>query len=413
METKVNGSESNSDKSKNSLLEMFDEISLTEEVKQTKTSHWNTIKSVFRRSNASFDEFMQKNPLLSYSIKRIIYAFITLYIAIAFVFVILRIVTTDGAYLSDIDLAKHGIVYGTPEYERLLENRMKMFGVFGPMIQQMFIYLRNITPFIPKTILQNPIIDDQTQAITGNPVTMWFYLGVFMNKASGGVPGTLVQDAFAKSIPISFKIGGIAVALSYFLGVPLGILAAKNKEKSADNAINGTSLIISAIPALVIIGLLYKMSIYVFGAQGSFEGSNFETKIWIVIGVMLLIMPKIIVDTRRFVLDEMTADYAKFALSKGLSEKYVFYVHIFRNAGVRLIKTLPEVFILTLFGSSILVERHWSVDGMSKFILNGVANKDTFVVLGYIFVSASAGVFSSLIGDLLLATLDPRIKLTK
>ncbi|WP_338984623.1 oligopeptide ABC transporter permease OppB [Spiroplasma endosymbiont of Diplazon laetatorius] len=408
METKVNGSE----KSEDSLLELFDEISLKEEIKQTKTSHIENLKSGFNKTQQNFNEFMQKNPLLSYSLKRILYAFITLYIAIAIVFVMLRVVTTDGAYLADIDLAKHGIIYGSEEYYNLLENRMKMFGVYGPMIQQMFIYLRNITPFIPKHIILDPKISN-SGAISGEVVTMWFYLGVFMNKASGGAPGTLVQDAFAKSIPISFKIGAIGVTLSYLVGVPLGILAAKNKEKSADNAINGTSLIISAIPALVIISLLYKMSIYVFGAQGSFDNSNFGTKIWPVIGVMLLVMPMIIVNTRRFVLDEMTADYAKFALSKGLSEKYVFYVHIFRNAGVRLVKTLPEIFVLTLFGSSILVERHWSIDGMSKFILNGVSNKDTFVVLGYIFVSASAGVFSSLIGDLLLATLDPRIKLTK
>ncbi|AUM62846.1 oligopeptide ABC transporter permease OppB [Spiroplasma monobiae] len=408
METKVNGQ----DKSEDSLLELFDEISLKDEIKQTKTSHIENLKNGFRKTNASFDEFMQKNPLFSYSLKRILYAFITLYIAIAVVFVMLRMVTTDGAYLSDIDLAKHGIVYDTPEYWALLETRMKMFGVFGPMIEQMFIYLRNITPFIPKTVILNAQIDDSGQLV-GDSVTMWFYLGVFMNKASGGVPGSLVQEAFARSIPTSFKIGSIGVIMSYVLGVPLGILAAKNKEKSADNAINGTSLIISAIPALVIISLLYKASIYIFGAQGAFEGAGFGTQIWPVIGVMLLIMPMIIVNTRRFVLDEMTADYAKFALSKGLSEKYVFYVHIFRNAGIRLVKTLPEIFVLTLFGSSILVERHWSIDGMSKFILNGVSNKDTFVVLGYIFVSASAGVFSSLIGDLLLATLDPRIKLTK
>ncbi|AGR42333.1 oligopeptide ABC transporter permease OppB [Spiroplasma diminutum] len=408
METKVN----ELDKEQSSVLNLFEEISLTEEVKETKASHLEKVRSVFRKSNSTFDEFMQKNPLFSYSLKRILYAFITLYIAIAVVFIMLRIVTTDGAYLADVNLDKMNITYGSKEYYNLLNNRKDLFGVSGPMIQQMFIYLRNITPFIPKTVILNPVMDNAGN-ITGESTTMWFYLGVFMNKASGGASMSLVQEAFKRSIPTSFKIGSIGVLLSYVLGVPLGILAAKNKEKSADNAINGTSLVISAIPALVIISLLYKMSIYVFGANGTYEGATLGTKIWPVIGVMLLIMPMIIVNTRRFVLDEMTADYAKFALSKGLSEKYVFYVHIFRNAGVRLIKTLPEVFVLTLFGSSILVERHWSIDGMSKFILNGVANKDTFVVLGYIFVSASAGVFSSLIGDLLLATLDPRIKLTK
>ncbi|AGR41455.1 oligopeptide ABC transporter permease OppB [Spiroplasma taiwanense] len=395
-----------------SLDELVESTNLDNEIINLRTSKFEKLKFGLNKVNSSFEDFMDKTPLFSYSLKRIFYAFITLYIAIAFVFIMLRIVTTDSAYLADINLEKMGIEFGTDAYYNLLNNRMKAFGVDGSLITQLFIYLRNITPFIPKDILLNPVVDTSGNVL-GEHKQMWFYLGVFMNKASGGQVLSLVQDAFARSIPTSFAVGSIAVVFSYILGVPLGILAAKNKDKSSDSAINGTSLIISAIPALVLISLLYKMSIYVFGANGTYDGSSFGTKIWPVIGVMLLIMPMIIVSTRRYVIDEMTADYAKFALSKGLSEKYVFYIHIFRNAGIRLIKTMPEVFIITLFGSSILVERHWSIDGMSKFILNGVANKDTFVVLGYIFVSASAGVFSSLVGDLLLAMLDPRIKLTK
>ncbi|AHB36589.1 oligopeptide ABC transporter permease OppB [Spiroplasma apis] len=395
------------------LEQLVEVTSLKNEISSSKRSYFGKIKYIFNKSTGSIEEFIQKAPLLGYSLKRIIYAFFTLYLAIAFVFIMLRIVTTDAAYLSDVNLEKLGIQYGDERYNTLLNNRMKAFGVAGPMLEQMFIYLRNITPFIPKDIILNPVVDGVTGEVGGELTRMWFYLGVFMNKASGGQVLSLVQSAFARSIPVSFTVGGTAVLLSYLLGVPLGIIAAKNKDKPADSAINGTSLVISAIPALVVISLLYKMSIYLFGANGTYDGSSTFTKIWPVIGVMLLIMPMIAVQTRRFVIDEMTTDYAKFALSKGLSEKYVFYVHIFRNAGIRLIKTMPEVFVITLFGSSILVERTWSIDGMSKFILNGVSNKDTFVVLGYIYVSAAAGVFSSLVGDLLLAVLDPRIKLTK
>gem|GEM_PF-5390752 len=49
---------------------------------------------------------------------------------------------------------------------------------------------------------------------------------------------------------------------------------------------------------------------------------------------------------------------------------------------------------------------------MSQFILSGVRDKDTFLVLGYIYLSASAGILSTLAGDLALAVLDPRVKLT-
>ncbi|AKX33907.1 oligopeptide ABC transporter permease [Spiroplasma litorale] len=390
---------------------IFEELDLMDQTSDSKKGKFDKFKYFFKKRGTNLKEFMGKSPLLSYSIKRVIYAFITLYIAISIIFIMLSAVTTDSAYLSDVNLDKLGIEYGSDDYFRLLNNKKKLYGAYGSVFQQLFIYLRNITPIIPKEIIKNPSIVGTE--VVGDKETVWFYLGAFMNKASGGVPGTSVIDAFKKSIPVSFTVGGIAVTLSYLLGVPLGILAAKNKDKATDSAINGFSLVITAIPALVLISLLYKMSIYGFSANGTYSNSGLGTKIWPVIGVMLLIMPLIIVNTRRYVIDEMTSDYTKFAISKGLSSRYVFYVHIFRNASIRLVKTIPEVFIITLFGSSILVERHWSIDGMSKFILNGVSNKDTYVVLGYIFVSASAGVFSSLAGDLLLAIMDPRIKLTK
>ncbi|QEH62101.1 oligopeptide transport system permease protein [Spiroplasma chinense] len=395
------------------LLELLEQTSLSDEVSSVKKGRFEKLKFNLSKSSHAYGEFMRKAPMLGYSLRRIIYAFITLYIAMAVVYVMLRIVTTDAAFISDINLEKAHIIYGDERYLKLISDRTRMFGVSGSMTSQVLRYLSNITPLWPKKVVINPGIDPDTAQLTGETVTKWFYLGVFMNGSSGGTQLSLVQDAFKRSIPVSFKVGGISVLLSYLIGVPLGILSAKNKEKSVDSAINGTSLIISAIPALVLISLLYKLSIYVFGSGGTYSDLTVVQKVWPILGVMLLVMPMVIVNTRRYVVDEMTSDYTKFALSKGLSTQYVFYVHIFRNAGIRLVKTLPEIFVLTLFGSSILVEQHWSIDGMSKFILKGVANKDTFVVLGYIFVSASAGVFSSLVGDLLLATLDPRIKLTK
>ncbi|AOG60451.1 oligopeptide ABC transporter permease [Spiroplasma helicoides] len=391
--------------------QLFNEVSLDHEVKKTNKSFFEKFKYFLLKVNESRLEFVQKVPLFSYSLKRIIYAFITLYVAIIVSYALLRAVTTDTTYIMDLNLDKLGIKYGSPEYNNLVNNRKKLYGADGPLLKQIFIYLRNVTPIIPKDIIRDPIINSSGE-IQGRTERMWFYLGVVFGRSSGLVPGSLVQDAFKTAMPVSFMLGGTAVALSYILGVPLGIIAARNKEKWKDSTINGTSLAITAIPALVLIKLLYQMAIYVFGAGARWTDSTLYTKMFPVIGIMLMIMPIVIIETRRYVIDEMTSDYTKFAVSKGLSGSYVFFVHVFRNAGIRIVKYIPEIFILTMFGSSILVERHWTVNGMSRFILDGVSDKDTFLVLGYIFCSASAGVFATLIGDLLLAVLDPRVKLT-
>ncbi|KAF5279598.1 hypothetical protein FQR65_LT15346 [Abscondita terminalis] len=65
-----------------------------------------------------------------------------------------------------------------------------------------------------------------------------------------------IQNEFKTAIPTSFMLGGSALLLSYVLGIPLGIIAAKNKEKTVDNTINGFFLGISSIPATVLVTMI-------------------------------------------------------------------------------------------------------------------------------------------------------------
>jgi oligopeptide transport system permease protein len=67
-------------------------------------------------------------------------------------------------------------------------------------------------------------------------------------------------------------------------------------------------------------------------------------------------MPLVVIMTRRYMVDEMNADYTKFAYSQGFSTNRVFYVYIFRNAGIKILATFPVLFLSMLVGTSLLVE---------------------------------------------------------
>jgi oligopeptide transport system permease protein len=56
-------------------------------------------------------------------------------------------------------------------------------------------------------------------------------------------------------------------------------------------------------------------------------------------------------------MDEISNDYTSLALAKGLSSRRIYYVHIFRNAGIRILQAIPGVFVATIFGLSILTEK--------------------------------------------------------
>ncbi|WP_028124605.1 ABC transporter permease [Mesoplasma melaleucae] len=236
-----------------------------------------------------------------------------------------------------------------------------------------------------------------------------FYLSLIL---SGNIKAVRspVTEVFSSTMGVSFIVGTVAKILAYLIGIPLGIFAAIKKDKQQDGLINGLTLVIIALPALVLIKILYEFSLKM-GASTQWQLGKIGTKIFPVIDLLLFITPGIIIITRRFVVHEMTSDYRKFALSKGLGEKYIFFVHVFRNSFIRMVRSIPAVFIASVFGSSLLIKRTWNIQGMSNVVISSISASYIFLIMGVVVLSAFASIVSILAGDLLLAILDQRVKL--
>lgn len=393
-----------------------------------------------------FSRYLRSHPLIGYSFKRLVYGVLTLILSIAIIFFLVNFVTDDSSYMPTSDqLGKMGIQIDTPAYDRLLESRLILFGVSGNAFERLLNYFYNIIPFIPKKILVgtgvefphlglDPIV--QSVLYSGGRIdalyvtypelreqldsirviseykTVWVYLGIVKSNSLGTPGVSEVNSLFVGAIPYSFAFGSVAVVISYFIGVPLGIEAAKRKGKKADGAINGGATFLLAIPAIVIVIGVFLASIMFFGHSSMFSSGSFWTKFWPVIALVIMITPTIIILTRRYVVDEMTSDYTKFAYSKGLSENKVFYIHIFRNAGIRILREFPLDIAFTLFGASILTETQWNIPGMSQLIVSAVRNRDSFVILGFISFASLVKIIATLISDLFMVWMDPRINLS-
>ncbi|WP_338983163.1 oligopeptide ABC transporter permease OppB [Spiroplasma endosymbiont of Othius punctulatus] len=383
------------------------DIGVNEKLKPKGASK-NKIKSMFISSRDATAEFNAKRPLLLYSFKRIFFSLITLVLAISIIFLLLVMVTPDTTYVSDLT-DKSPIKPGTNEYFQLIENRKKSVGLTGSAFTQIWNYFYNVLPFFEKKI---PILDINTGNPSGDFIETRVFFGVVFTNSFGQPFITNVGSLFAKAIPISFMFGFTALTLTYLIGIPLGITAARYKGKWIDNLLNGSSATLICVPPLVIVMLLFIFFSKLLGVSTIYTPGNVGTFLAPVFVIVIMYIPTVIVETRRYIVDEMTSDYTKFAESKGMKPSRVFYVHIFRNAGIRIIRTIPVALIATLFGSSIFTEQQWSIPGMSRFIVGGVGQREIFVVLGYISIASFMGIITSLISDLIMAIMDPRVKLT-
>ena len=105
-------------------------------------------------------------------------------------------------------------------------------------------------------------------------------------------------------------------------------------------------------------------------------------------------------------------DYIKMAKAKGVPKKKIALNHVFRNAVVPMVQLIPGSLLLTIAGS-IYVESLYSIPGMGGLLVDVIKRQDNTMVQALVIVFAVLSIFGLLLGDILMALVDPRISLTK
>ena len=97
------------------------------------------------------------------------------------------------------------------------------------------------------------------------------------------------------------------------------------------------------------------------------------------------------------------------ARAKGLSERRVFYGHVFRNAMLIVVADFPATFIGMLFTGSVLIEIIFSLDGLGLLGFEAAFGRDYPVMFGTLYFFSLLGLLLSLLGDVMYTIIDPRI----
>jgi peptide/nickel transport system permease protein len=108
--------------------------------------------------------------------------------------------------------------------------------------------------------------------------------------------------------------------------------------------------------------------------------------------------------------ETMSSDYVRTARAKGVSERRVTFVHALRNA-INPLVTLFGFSIAALLSGSFLVEFVLNWPGLATIVVSAVTDRDEPLVMASILMASILLVVGNLVADLLLALVDPRIRL--
>ena len=216
-------------------------------------------------------------------------------------------------------------------------------------------------------------------------------------------------------IGTSFIIGIFAMLISYGLGLPIGILMARKKDKLADKLGMVYIIFIIAVPSLAYIYLFRYFATAAFDLPSVFTtyGAS-DIRSWILptISLALPSIASLMLWTRRYVVDQMSQDYVKFAKAKGLNQREIFNNHIFKNASIPIAQGIPASLAGCIAGA-IITESIYAVGGMGKMLPNAIQQHNNVMVVALAFIFSTVSVLSVLAGDIILTKVDPRISLTE
>jgi peptide/nickel transport system permease protein len=113
--------------------------------------------------------------------------------------------------------------------------------------------------------------------------------------------------------------------------------------------------------------------------------------------------------TRSNMLEVIRQDYIRTALSKGLRERAVIFVHALKNALIPVV-TLIGMQVRVLIGGSVLVEQVFNIPGMGRLIVTAAFNQDFLVVQSCIIIMSLITCLSNLAVEISYIWIDPRIR---
>ena len=310
--------------------------------------------------------------MLKYTIKRLLESLVTVLIIVTIVFLLLRLLPTDY-YFTEEQLMKFT--------EEQKQEQLLAAGLLDP-------------------------IPEQLMDFYGDVIRLDFGES---RRIQNGVP---VVKVIGDKFQISMRMGIISIGISMVVGVLIGIIQTRYKDKVPDHIGTVYTIFVNSVPSLVSYSL-----VLIFGSRVLGLPSMYSTRTpgpSSILPIVCLSMGSIAwyaLWTRRYMIDELNKDYIKLARVKGMETKKIMVSHVLRNAFVPIAQYLPQSLLLTI-GGSLLVERFFSVPGMGPLLTDSIQRYDTSVVQTLVMLYAALSILGVFLGDVLMMIIDPRITLT-
>ncbi|MBL8706439.1 MAG: ABC transporter permease [Rhodospirillales bacterium] len=305
------------------------------------------------------------------------------------------------------------------------------------LVMSMLVFLGVFAIGDPIEILINPQADQaeiaRARNALGLDLPLWEqYARFLVNAATGDLGRSFVHnipaiDLIFQRMPATLELAITATLMGVVLGVPLGMWAGLKPNSMVGKSIMAGSILGFSLPTFWV-GL---MLIMIFAVQLGWLPSTGRGETRSVLGIQLSILTLdglshialpalnlalfklslVIRLARAGTREAVLQDYVKFARAKGLAQKRVVWVHVFKNILIPIV-TVLGLELGTTIAFAVVTETIFAWPGMGKLIIDSINLLDRPVVVAYLMIIVFMFIFINFAVDLVYSVLDPRVRLS-
>lgn len=278
----------------------------------------------------------------------------------------------------------------------------------------------------------DPVIIEQLRDQYGlnDPVYVQYFKWIrnIVTEGDFGYSLALKRDAkelILERLPMTFLVTSSTILFVWFVALPIGVFSAVKKYSIGDYIVTFIGFIGLATPnflfALILMYISYK---YGGNALIGLFSPEYVSAPWswgkFVDLLQHMLIPMIIIGTsftaglirtmRANLLDELNRPYVDAARAKGLSETRLLWKYPVRYALNPFISTIGWS-LPGLVAGEVIVSIVLNLPTSGPVLFNALLEQDMYVAAGFILVLSALTVIGTFISDVLLALLDPRIRL--
>ena len=263
-----------------------------------------------------------------------------------------------------------------------------------------------------------------------NQYHLWFKNLLSGQFGNSFVTGKNVWATVSTALKFTLAISLVAIVLTFIIGIFLGYFISKNPQGRSQKIVTNILFLLYSIPIFWLATILviyfttddYGNWTNIFPSIGidiipeastfSLILGNLEKFILPIFCIFTFVIVYIARMLSRGILDQMNLPYIQTAFSKGLTRNEVIAKHALPNA----LLPVLTIFISSLsraISGSVVIEIIFNIPGMGRLLYNAIGMADWNVVFCIIMITAVITVISYIIGDILYAFLDPRIRFNR